>query len=231
MPEASRMLELGQCATPVPAAPRRAISASSKWMPCPNQVRDGQPADAVQVVDRAQPEHLPAEVLLVDGLGEMGVQPYVVVFGQRRGVAHDLAGDREGRARGQSDLDHRARTALVVGGDQALGVGQDHVRHPARCSAAAARRHVRPASSSPGSAAPGHRAGGRPRPARRSPTPSRRGTGSGDRPPWCTRTAAARPGRRWWRARGLAGSAAPRPGRGWSATGTAGCSPRAPRPG
>ena len=40
MPEASRMLELGQCATPVPAAPRRAISASSKWMPCPSQVRD-----------------------------------------------------------------------------------------------------------------------------------------------------------------------------------------------
>jgi hypothetical protein len=34
MPDPRRQLLDGQCATPVPAAPRRATSASSKWMPC-----------------------------------------------------------------------------------------------------------------------------------------------------------------------------------------------------
>ena len=39
VPEARRMLEVGQCATAVPAAPSAAISPSVKWMPWPSHVR------------------------------------------------------------------------------------------------------------------------------------------------------------------------------------------------
>ena len=77
------MFDVGQCATAVPAAPSRAISASLEMDAVSEPGPAGQPAHAVQVVDRAQAEHLAAEVLLVEGLGEVRVQPDVMPLGHR----------------------------------------------------------------------------------------------------------------------------------------------------
>ena len=86
----------------------------------------GQPADAVEVIHGAQAEALEAEVFLVEGFRQMGVQAHVQALGHGGAGAHDLRSDREGRAGRQGDLDLRAGAALMVATDQPLAVGQDH---------------------------------------------------------------------------------------------------------
>ena len=44
---------------------------------------------------------------------------------QRRRIAHDVGGDAEGRARRNHHLSHRSGTAVVVGLDQPLCIGED----------------------------------------------------------------------------------------------------------
>ena len=51
-----------------------------------------EPADALEVVHGAQAEALPAELLLVEGLGEVGVQPDPASRGELGAVRHDLPG-------------------------------------------------------------------------------------------------------------------------------------------
>ena len=54
-----------------------------------------QPADAVQVINGPQAKPLEAEVFFVEGFRQVGVQPDVELFGQRRTFAHDFWCDRE----------------------------------------------------------------------------------------------------------------------------------------
>ena len=86
-----------------------------------------EPAHILKVVERAHPEHRLAEFILVMRFGEVGVQTAVVLLGQRSAGAHQRLGHAEGRARRERDLDHRARTALVILADHALAVGEDRI--------------------------------------------------------------------------------------------------------
>ena len=113
MPEPSRQFDDGQCATPVPVRANSAISSASQLdaMGVPYAV--AHPSQRLGVFTGSAPEGFerPGDVLGV--LGQMGVQPDILVLGQRRRVAHQLAGDRERRARSDADPDHRALGRIV----------------------------------------------------------------------------------------------------------------------
>ncbi len=84
MPAPSRAFELGQCATPVPVAPKRAISAASRWTQCASQTSS--PSQPSRRGTRpAAAEALLAELLLVERLGQVRVQPHAA----RRASAAD----------------------------------------------------------------------------------------------------------------------------------------------
>ncbi len=53
MPAPRRAFELGQCATPVPVAPNRATSASLRCTQCASHTSSPEPAEVVEVLDRA----------------------------------------------------------------------------------------------------------------------------------------------------------------------------------
>ena len=80
----SRALDDGQWATPVPVSPSRATAASSRCMPWANHTSVAEPAQRLDVLHRGAAEPLPAEVLLVEGLGEVGVQADTRAAGERR---------------------------------------------------------------------------------------------------------------------------------------------------
>ncbi|CAM5418350.1 hypothetical protein SSTU70S_01687 [Stutzerimonas stutzeri] len=84
-----------------------------------------EPADALQVVDGAHAEALRAELLLVQRLGQVGMQAHVASLGQLGAGAHDVGGHRERRAGREGDLDLRAVAAFVVALDQPLAVSED----------------------------------------------------------------------------------------------------------
>ena len=73
-PAPSRRFEVGQCATPVPVSPNRAISSAREVdaVGAPDVV--GEPAELVEVLDGRAAVELAAVRLLLDGLGEVGVQ-------------------------------------------------------------------------------------------------------------------------------------------------------------
>ena len=120
-------MELGQCATPVPVAPKRATSSASQM----DAVREphvvAQPAEVLEVLHRAHAEALDAEDLLVERLGQVGVQPHAAAARELRGLGHQLGRDREGRARRQRDAHHRPRRRVVEAVDGRLAGGQDRV--------------------------------------------------------------------------------------------------------
>ena len=70
---------------------------------------------------------LPAVVLLVDRLAQMGVQAYAGLAGQFGGRPEQIGGDRERRAGGESDAQHRVERRIVVVRDGLLRGGQDRV--------------------------------------------------------------------------------------------------------
>src|SRR5664280_690269 len=113
------------------------------------------PAQRVEVVDRTAPERRQRVALLVERLGQVGMQAYAVPAGQSGGVPHQLRRHGERRAGRQRDLAHRARPGVVVALDHALGVGQDGVlvlhtvvrREPA---AGLAQRHAAAGDHEPG---------------------------------------------------------------------------------
>src|SRR5699024_10761006 len=59
-----------------------------------------QPTAGLEVVRRALSEPLPAEVVLIDGLGQAGVQADVELSGQDRALAYEYGGHRERGAGG-----------------------------------------------------------------------------------------------------------------------------------
>ena len=54
-----------------------------------------EPADAVEVVHGTQAETLQAEVLLVEGFRQVGVQAHIQAVGQLGAGLHDFGRDRE----------------------------------------------------------------------------------------------------------------------------------------
>ncbi len=131
----------------------------------------GQPADVGQVLDRRAAVALAAELVLVGGLGQVRVQLQAEPPRERRGLLHQLARDRERRARRDGDLHEVA----VGQRGHALGVGQDLVerldervgRQAAVRLAEIHRAARRRRSADPARARPGARPRGCPvRPAR-----------------------------------------------------------------
>lgn len=76
-----------------------------------------EPAELLHVVDRALPDLPQAVLLLVEGLGEVGVQAHPLGPGQRGGLGHQVGADRERRAGGDRDAEHRGEGRVVVGVD------------------------------------------------------------------------------------------------------------------
>ena len=74
MPAASRAFELGQWATPVPAAPNRSTSEASRWTACANQTSPSSQPELLDDIERAPAEARQAVELLLDRLGEVRVQ-------------------------------------------------------------------------------------------------------------------------------------------------------------
>ena len=84
-------MEVGQCATPVPVAPIRADLGAVEVHAVGEPHVVAQPAEVVEVLQRAHAEALEAEVLLVARLGEVGVQPHAALARELRGLGHQLA--------------------------------------------------------------------------------------------------------------------------------------------
>ena len=123
MPAPRRMLEVGQCATPVPAEPKRLTSSPERWTQCAHQTSSSSQPDLLEVLDRAAAEETLAVLLLLDGLGEMGVEAQPEAPRELGGLAHQPLRDRERRAGRDDDLRPRARAGLVEG-EKALRVGE-----------------------------------------------------------------------------------------------------------
>ena len=123
-PEPRRQLLDGQCATPVPVAPRRATSrvVEVDAVGDPDVGRD--PAELVEQLHRPAAEAGEAVALLVEGLGEVGVQPEPQRARQRRRLGHQPGGDAERAARRHGHHDPVAVVQPVV---HRLGRGQDRV--------------------------------------------------------------------------------------------------------
>ena len=81
-----------------------------------------EPADLLEVLDRAHAEQLEAELLLVERLGHVGVQADVPRSRELGRLGHQLLGDAERRARRERDPDHGVRRRVVEAVDR-LGAG------------------------------------------------------------------------------------------------------------
>ncbi len=114
----------GQCATPVPAAAEPSHLGVVEVDPVrhPDVVVD--PPELVEQVHRAPAEAFEHVAFLVDGLGEVGVQPQAVAARERGGLAHQLRRHAERAARRDG---HDDALAVVVAGDHRFGRGQDRV--------------------------------------------------------------------------------------------------------
>ena len=86
-----------------------------------------EPAEPVEVLDGRAAVQLAAVRLLLDGLGEVGVEGQAEPPRERRRLLHQPSRDRERRAGRNRDLDARTRSRLVELGDEALGVGEHRI--------------------------------------------------------------------------------------------------------
>ena len=149
MPAPSRPFELGQCATPVPrlAEARDLGGVDVHAVGEPDVVAE--PAEPLEVLDRAAAEALPAELLLVDRLGEVRVQAHAARAGELGRLEHQLLGHRERRARRDGDARHRAGRGVVVAVDRLRRRPRGSRRDPRPPRPAAARPATRPRSIEP----------------------------------------------------------------------------------
>ena len=86
-----------------------------------------EPAELLQILGRPAAVEAAAVLLLLDGLGEVGVQREAQAPGEDGRLRHQPPGDRERRAWGNGDLDARAGPALVQGRREPLGVCEHRV--------------------------------------------------------------------------------------------------------
>ncbi len=154
MPAPRRPLDVGQCAEPVPVAPKRRIASGARWMVCGEPDVVGEPAQLVGVLGGRAADLGEALLLLVEGLGEVGVQADAGAPRQLGRAGHQPLGDRERRARAGGDLQVGARRVVVEAADRRFGAGQgllgrfdEVVRRQAAVGFAAVHRaadHVQP---------------------------------------------------------------------------------------
>src|ERR1700693_1052127 len=85
------------------------------------------PAEVLHHLEWPLAESLQAEVLFVQRLGEMRMEPYAVPAREHRRLAHQLEGHGERRAWRHHDATHRTRRRLVEGVNLLLGVREDRV--------------------------------------------------------------------------------------------------------
>ena len=86
-----------------------------------------EPADAVEVLQRPHAELLEAELLLVDRLGQVRVQPHATAARELGSLHEQLARDAERRRRRERDPHARAGRRVVEAVDRLLGGGEDRV--------------------------------------------------------------------------------------------------------
>ena len=101
------------------------MSSSERWTQCAHQTSSGEPAELARGTRPAAAVELAAVLLLLDRLGEVRVQLQAEPARELRRLAHQLARDRERRARRDRDL-HRARRRRAAR-DEPLRVGEDVV--------------------------------------------------------------------------------------------------------
>lgn len=80
-----------------------------------------EPARRLEVVGRAHAEELVAELLLLDRLAAVGVQPYPEPTRQLGALLHEFGGHGERRTGGDGHLGHRAEGGVMVLVDGLLG--------------------------------------------------------------------------------------------------------------
>ena len=126
-PAPSRRFEVGQWATPVPR--RRELRdvrlREVDAVRAPDVV--GEPAEPVEVLDRAAAVELDAVRLLLERLREVGVEGQPEPAGERGRLLHQPAGDGERRARRHRELHACARAGLVQQRRKALRLGEHGV--------------------------------------------------------------------------------------------------------
>ena len=109
-----------------------------------------EPAELVGVLGRGAAERVAAVLLLVERLGQVGVQPDAVARGPaRRDCASARALTENGEHGASRDPQHRVGRRVVVAGDRRLGGGQDRRRGAPPPRPAAARRRTAPRSIEP----------------------------------------------------------------------------------
>ena len=85
------------------------------------------PAQIFHELHRTFAEPLEAEALLVQSLGDVGVEAHAVLASKLGRVAHELRCDRERRTRRHDHAAHRAPPGVVVTPDLRLDVGEDRI--------------------------------------------------------------------------------------------------------
>ena len=127
IPEARIRLLDGQWATPTPAAPSRAhlVGIGHHTMRHPGAVAG--PSSALEILHRAATEHRHAELVVLDVLGEVGVEPHVESLGEFGGAHHQRFRHAERRARCQRDPRHRTPRTIVMTLHGLLAGGEDRV--------------------------------------------------------------------------------------------------------
>ena len=187
MPAPRRMFDVGQCATPTLAPPNGRMSSSFRWTQCAHQTSSRDPAELLEVLDRAAAVELPAVVVLLDRLREVRVEPQAAPPRELRGFAHQASRHRERRARRDDDLAGiRVRESLRLG-EHRVDVLDELVRRQASLRLAEVHRAARRDRAS-------RRAPARPAAPPRSGRSSRAGRRSGGRRRSCSRRARARRG-------------------------------------
>ncbi len=91
MPELRIMFELGQWATPMPAAPNRSISAVFGFTQCRDPRAISAPTGALEVLDGAATEVGERVVVVLRVLGQVRVQTHVESLGQLGGLLQQLS--------------------------------------------------------------------------------------------------------------------------------------------
>ena len=125
-PAPSLRFDVGQCATPVPVAAKRATSPFERWTQCAHHVVV-EPAEPVEVLDWRAPVQLAAVRLLLDSLRQVRVENEPETARECGGLLHQASRDRERRARRDRDLDASAWSRLVQRGVEPLRLGEDGV--------------------------------------------------------------------------------------------------------